>query len=127
MAKKAESSDRSDPTKNKSLAIRTIIERMPEANFAETAKAVQEEFGHEIRPNLFYALKAKSITKKGRRGRPRKSETMGDAAAPAKSSAAVAEITSPAQWVDAINAAKKLLNAAGSASNAIALIKAIAD
>ena len=62
MAKKAvsEKSDRSDPKKNKSLAIRQVLKKMPKAKAAEVAAAVKQEYGHEVSQNQIYMVKTKS-------------------------------------------------------------------
>jgi len=51
MAKKSKA-DRSDPKKNKSLAIRNILEKMPGAKGGEIVAAVRSEFGLKVTPTL---------------------------------------------------------------------------
>jgi len=115
MAKKAtlSTSDRSDPRKNKSLAIRNVIARMPEAKASEVVAVVKKEFGHDVRQNMVYMVKTKANMAAD--GRPRAST----------GSKAGTPISSPAQWVEAIKIARNLLRATGSAANATALLRAI--
>ena len=57
MAKKAaKNSDRTDPKQNKSLAVRNVIKKLPTAKFADVAKAVKEEYGHDVKSALFYPI-----------------------------------------------------------------------
>jgi hypothetical protein len=114
MAKKSRaSSDRSDPRNNKSLAIRTILKRMPTAKGAEVVAAVKKEFGHDVKINMVYMVKTKmNMAADGRPPRSAstpKSNTLG----------------SPGQWVEAIKAGRQLLRATGSVANAMALLKAL--
>jgi len=62
MAKKSGSgnSDRTDPKRNKSLAIRLVLKKMPSAKASEVAEAVKKEFGHEVHQNMVYMVKTKS-------------------------------------------------------------------
>ena len=112
MAKKSGNADRKDPKSNKSLAIRLVLKKMPNAKFAEVAEAVKAEYGHEIGSSMFYMLKTKnnikSDKKAGRRGK-----------------SGAAPMNSAASWVEAIKFAKQLLKAAGSVENATALLKAV--
>jgi hypothetical protein len=96
--------DRGDPKKNKSLAVRMVLKRMPNAKAAEIATAVKKEFGHEVGQNMIYMVKTKTNMAADRRQSP---------------------ITSAALWVDAIKTARQLLKATGSVSNATALLKAL--
>src|ERR1044072_2380342 len=99
MAKKAASdSTRTDPRKNKSLAIRTMIDRMPKAKASEIVVGVKKEFGHDVKQNMVYMVKTKLNMKanRKRRGRP----------AGAKSDS---PISSAAQWVEAIKLGRQLL------------------
>lgn len=116
MAKKKASfskTDRSDPKKNKSLAIRNTIARLPaSAKANEVVEAVKKEYGHAISPNMVYMVKTK--TNMAADGRPKKAK--GEKAS---------TLTSATQWVEAIRAARQLLRLTGSAANASALIKAI--
>lgn len=111
MAKKATltNSDRSDPRKNKSLAIRKMLERMPNGKATDVVAAVKKEFGQDVKQNMVYMVKAKANMAAD--GRPRK--TTGS------------PIASAAQWVEAIKIARQLLRATGSMANATALLKAI--
>src|SRR5690242_14676354 len=114
MAKKQLSkSDRTDPKKNKSLAIRLVLRRKPNAKASEVAAAVKKEFGHEINKNQIYMIKTKANMASD--GRPKKTggEKNGT------------PLTSPALWVDAIKTARQLLKATGSVPNAIAILKAL--
>jgi hypothetical protein len=115
MAKKpaGSNSDRSDPRKNKSLAIRTVIKRAPNAKAKEVIAAVKKEFGHDVKNSMVYMVKTKANMAAD--GRPRR---------PA-GSRSDSPISSAAQWVDAIKLARQLLKATGSVANATALLKAI--
>jgi hypothetical protein len=115
MAKKRtpSKSDRADPKKNKSLAIRNVLKRKPTAKAAEVVAAVKKEYGHTVNPNRVYMVKTKSNMASD--GRPRK----------IKASKNGTPMTSAALWVDAIKTARQLLKATGSVPNAIALLKAV--
>lgn len=115
MAKKPalSKSERTDPKKNKSLAIRVILKRRPNAKASEIAAAVKKEFGHTINPNQIYMIKTKANMASD--GRPRKTS----------SSKNDTPLTSPALWVDAIKTARQLLKVTGSVPNAIAILKAM--
>jgi hypothetical protein len=104
--KKAKSAtpNRSNPQSNKSLAIRMLLKKMPNAKAAEVAAAVKKEYGHEVSQNMIYMVKTKSNMAADRRESP---------------------ITSAALWVDAIKTARQLLKATGSVANATALLKAL--
>jgi hypothetical protein len=108
-------SDRSDPKKNKSLAIRMMLRKMPTAKAAEVADAVTKEYGHKMKPNMVYMVKTK--LNMAADGRPRRSKTNGPRNPGVPSSAA--------QWVEAIKIARQLLRVTGSAANATALLKAV--
>jgi hypothetical protein len=115
MAKKAplSTSDRSDPRKNKSLAIRKVIERMPKAKASDVVAAVKKEFGQDVKQNMVYMVKTKAnMAADGRPGA-------------AAGSQAGSPISSASQWVEAIKAARHLLRMTGSAANATALLRAI--
>jgi hypothetical protein len=96
--------NRSNPQSNKSLAIRMLLKRMPNAKASEVAAAVKKEYGHEVSQNMIYMVKTKSNMAADRRESP---------------------ITSAALWVDAIKTARQLLKATGSVANATALLKAL--
>ena len=113
MTKKISGSDRSDPRKNKSLAIRTVAKRMPTAKASEIVAAVKKEFGHDVKNSMVYMVKTK--TNMAADGRPRRQAGNGSDS----------PITSAAQWVEAIKLARQLLKATGSVANATALLKAI--
>ena len=115
MAKKPalSKSERTDPKKNKSLAIRVILKRRPNAKASEIAAAVKKEFGHTINPNQIYMIKTKANMASD--GRPRKTSA----------SKNDTPLTSPALWVDAIKTARQLLKVTGSVPNAIAILKAM--
>ena len=109
--KAAPSSDRTDPKKNKSLAIRLVAKKMPSAKASEIADAVKKEYGHTVNANMIYMVKTKSNMK-----------------ATSKKKKAVSAAGSPsgaAQWVEAIKIARQLLAATGSVDNATALLKAV--
>ena len=115
MAKKpaASQSDRSDPKKNKSLAIRNVLKKMPTAKATEVAAAVKKEYGHSVNQNRVYMVKTK--TNMAHDGRVRKT----------KASQNSTPMVSPALWVEAIKTARQLLKATGSVPNAVALLKAV--
>lgn len=113
MAKKPTSSDRSDPRKNKSLAIRNVLGKIPDAKVSEVAAAVKREYGHDVARPMIYMIKTKNnMASDGRvkRKKTRKSDT---------------PMTSAALWVEAIKLARQLLKATGSVANATALLKAV--
>jgi hypothetical protein len=115
MAKKKaapSNSDRSDPKKNKSLAIRLTLKKMPTAKASDVADAVKKGYGHTVSSNMIYMVKTKSNMASD--GRPKKAK--GE-----KSS----NLTSADQWVSAIKTARQLLQQTGSVANATALLKAI--
>ena len=116
MAKKkaAAGGDRQDPKKNKSLAIRTVLQAMPNSKAAEVAAEVKKQFGHDVSANRIYMIKAKKTMRKSARA-GRKAGRPAGAAAP----------SSAASWVDSIRCAKQLLSAAGSVDNAVAVLKAV--
>ena len=115
MAKKPalSKSERTDPKKNKSLAIRLILKNKPNAKASEIAAAVKKEFGHTINPNQIYMIKTKANMAAD--GRPRRMSTATNDT----------PLTSPALWVDAIKTARQLLKITGSLPNAIAILKAM--
>jgi hypothetical protein len=104
---------RLDPKRNKSLAVRMVLGKMPNAKAADVVAAVKREYGHEIGQNVVYMIKTKMNMAAD--GRPRKS----------KSTPRDNPMTTPALWVEAIKGARQLLKATGSAANAIALLKAL--
>ena len=112
MAKRA-FSDRSDPSKNKSLAIRNILGKSPNAKVPEVAAAVKKEYGHDVSRAMFYMIKTKNNMASD--GRVKKSRTK----KPDN------PMTSAALWVEAIKLARQLLRATGSVANATALLKAV--
>lgn len=113
MAKKANSSDRSDPKKNKSLAIRNVLAKAPTAKVADVVTAVKKEYGHDVSKAMIYMIKTKQNMASD--GRGRRSKTM-------KSDN---PMNSAASWVEAIRYARQLLKASGSVANATALLKAV--
>jgi hypothetical protein len=115
MAAKKSKSDRTDPKKNKSLAIRNVIQKMPTAKAGEIAEAVKKEYGHSVKVNMIYMVKTKSNMAAD--GRPKTKK--------AKSKSGDTPMTSPALWIDAIHVARQLLKATGSVANATALLKAV--
>jgi hypothetical protein len=106
-------SDRADPKKNKSLAIRNVLKKKPTATAAEVVAAVKKEYGHSVNPNRVYMVKTK--TNMASDGRARTT----------KATKSITPMTSAALWVDAIKTARQLLKATGSVPNAIALLKAV--
>lgn len=110
-AKHATQSDRLDPKKNKSLAIRNVIKKMPAAKATEIAGAVKKEYGHTVNPNMVYMVKTKSNMAKTRK-RTKKPSSNGSP-------------VGAAQWVEAIRIARQLLKATGSVDNATALLQAV--
>jgi len=106
-------SERTDPKKNKSLAIRLVLKRKPTAKASEVAAGVKKEFGHTVNPNQIYMIKTKANMASD--GRPRKTS----------SSKNDTPLTSAALWVDAIKTARQLLKATGSVPNSVAILKAI--
>ena len=115
MTKKVTSNgpDRSDPRKNKSLAIRKMLQRMPDAKATEIVAAVKKDFGQDVQQNMVYMVKTKANMAAD--GRPRSKAGAGDPS----------PISSAAEWVEAIKLARQLLRATGSVANATALLKAI--
>src|SRR3954449_8573429 len=115
MAKKPalSKSDRIDPKKNKSLAIRNVLKKKPNAKASEVAAAVKKEYGHEINPNQIYMIKTK--VNMASDGRPRSSAAARNGST----------LSSAALWVDAIKTARQLLKVTGSVPNAIAILKAL--
>ena len=111
MAKKSKS-DRSDPRKNKSLAIRMVLKKMPQAKASEVADAVKKEFGHKVPQNMVYMVKTKGNMASDRQQK-------------GGSQRVASPMASPAMWVDAIRLGRRLLKATGSVENATALLKAI--
>ena len=95
MAKKPSSkSDRSDPKKNKSLAIRNVLKKLPGAAASEVAAVVKKEYGHTVNQNRIYMVKTK--TNMATDGRVRSRKTMKDST----------PMQSPALWVGAIKTAR---------------------
>ena len=114
--KKSESkSDRSDPKKNKSLAIRTVLKRLPDAKASEVVAQVKKDFGHDVKQNMVYMVKTKANMAMG--GRRRRRRNAGNSAG--------TNLSSAAQWVGAIKLARQLLKEMGSVANATALLKAV--
>ena len=115
MAKKPvlSNSDRTNPKKNKSLAIRLTLKKRPSAKASEIAEAVKKEYGHTINKNQIYMIKTKANMASD--GRPRKT-------GPSRNDT---PLTTPALWVDAIKTARQLLKVTGSLPNAIAILKAL--
>ena len=104
-------SGRADPKKNKSLAIRNVIKKMPTAKATEIAEAVKKEYGHTVGPTMIYMVKTKSnmkATSKATNKPASKGQPVG-----------------AAQWVEAIKIARQLLQATGGVDNATALLKAV--
>ena len=106
MAKKLNksNSDRSNPKKNKSLAIRTVLDKMPSAKASEVVSVVKREFGHDVKQNMVYMVKTKMNMASD--GRPRKVKR-------AVRSNGTVTLSSASQWVDAIKLARQLLDGTG--------------
>jgi len=115
MAKKPSltKAERADPKRNKSLAIRNVLKKKPNAKAADVAAAVKKEYGHTVDPKRIYMVK--TMTNMAADGRPR-------ASVPTKSSKT---LSSAALWVDAIKMARQLLKVTGSLPNAVAILKAV--
>jgi len=115
MAKKPlqSKSERSDPKKNKTLAVRTVLKNKPNAKAAEVVASVKKEYGHTVSPNLVYMVKTK--TNMASDGRPRQT-------GPSRNGT---PMNTAAMWVDAIKAARQLLQLTGTVPNAIAILKAV--
>lgn len=111
-AKKASKpSDRTDPRKNKSLAIRNVMKTLSGGTAAEIAAAVKKEYGHNVSPDRIYMVKTKgnmALTRK----KTKKATTEGFP-------------VGAAQWIAAIKIGHQLLRSTGSLDNAVALLKAI--
>jgi hypothetical protein len=120
MAKKAPRGDRSDPKQNKSLAIRTLLEKMPQSKATEIAQAVKKEYGHDVGVNLIYMLKTKANMKANQRRKARAGNGGKAAGRPTS-----APMNSAATWVEAIKIGRQLLRATGSVENATALLRAL--
>ncbi|MDZ4689640.1 MAG: hypothetical protein SH850_31570 [Planctomycetaceae bacterium] len=115
MPKKKPTPERSNPKNNKSLAIRTVLKKMPAAKASDVVEAVKQEYGLEVGRNLVYMVKTKgNMTADGRANTP-KGARKGN------------PLTTAALWVDAIKTARQLLKSTGSLENATALLKALAD
>jgi len=110
-AKKRKRPDRKDPKTNKSLAIRLTLNKLPKAKAADVAAAVKQDYGHAVKPNMVYMVKAKSNLAKKSRGDGVKRST------PSLNTARL--------WVDAIKLSRQLLKATGGLENATALLKAV--
>jgi hypothetical protein len=117
MAKKKsfQNSDRFDPKNNKSLAIRTVLKKLPGAKAADVIAAVKKDFGLDVGMNLVYMVKTKGNI------------AIASGAEKSKTSTKNNRLTTAALWVDAIRMARQLLKATGSLENATALLKALAD
>jgi hypothetical protein len=115
MSAKKTASDRSDPKKNKSLAIRNVLKKLPNAKASQVADAVKKEYGHTVKQNMVYMVKTKSNMASD--GRSRKAK--------AKSKSGGTPMISAGLWVEAIKIARQLLKATGSVANATALLKAV--
>jgi hypothetical protein len=105
-------SNRSDPRNNKSLAIRNVLKKLPNAKAKEVAGVVKKEYGHHVSQNMIYMVKTK--TNMAADGRPRK-----------RNGSKYSPMTSASLWIDAIKIARQLLKATGSVPNATALLKAL--
>jgi len=99
---------RQDPRSNKSLAIREIVAKMPNAKASEIIEAVKAEYGHTVTSTLVYLVKSKTNVKKA-----------------ARKTRAAPAIGSAADWVESIKLARRLLQSSGSTENAVAILKAV--
>jgi hypothetical protein len=107
--------DRKDPKVNKSLAIRTVLQGIPNAKASVIADEVKKQFGHSVSVNQIYMVKTKKTMKANRpKGQTRQAASSSNGAP-----------SGAAAWVEAISQAKRLLAATGSVQNAVALLKAI--
>src|ERR1044071_3939300 len=113
MAKKPSNSNRSDPKKNKTLAIRNVLRKMPTAKASDIVAAVKKEYGHSVNANRVYMVKTK--TNMASDGRAKK----------AAGKKYETPMTSAALWIDAIKTARQLLKQTGSVANATAILKAV--
>jgi hypothetical protein len=115
MPKKDTSSkgDRADPKRNKSLAIRMVLKKMPSAKASTIVDAVKAEFGHNVHQNMVYMVKTKSNMASDGRPRRRRSDPHHT------------PMNTAALWVASIKLARELLDATGSVANATALLKAL--
>lgn len=115
MAKKPLQSktDRSDPKKNKTLAVRTVLRKKPRATAAEVVATVKKEYGHAVSSNLVYMVKTKNNMATD--GRPKVAHPTNNGT----------PMTTAALWVDAIKSARQLIKLTGSVPNAIAILKAV--
>ena len=109
------SADRNDPTKNKSLAIRNVMAKMPNAKVADVVASVMKEYGHEVASSQVYMLKTKANMANDGRAKGANGAMQG----------ATPMSNSPSLWIDAIKTARKLLKATGSVANAKALLEAV--
>lgn len=105
--------NRADPLSNKSLAIRNVLKKMPDAKASEMAAAVKKDYGHVVSQNMIYMVKTKTNMQADRMVRKQKYSRSGN------------PMTSAALWIEAIKAARELLKATGSVANATALLKAL--
>jgi hypothetical protein len=105
--------DRTDPRKNKSLAIRMVLRKSPSAKAKEVTEAVHKEFGHKVSQNMVYMVKTKSNMAAD--GRPKRSKSV-----PRDN-----PMTTAAAWIEAIKIGGELLKATGNVANATALLKAL--
>lgn len=104
---------RFDPKHNKRFAVLAVLKQMPDASVTDVIEAVKKRFGHVVGPNLVYMVKTKSNMAVD--GRPKKP----------KGAAKGHSMSSAADWVQAIKAARGLLKMTGSVANATALLKAL--
>ena len=116
--KTGRSADRSNPRSNKSLAIRNILAKMPNAKASEVAEAVKTEFGHDVGKNMIYMVKTKSNMASDGRVKSIKNGKTVKSGSP---------LTTAAMWVEAIKTARQLLASTGGLANATALLKALSD
>lgn len=113
MSKHLSNADRSDPKKNRSLAIRSVLKKTPKAKTKDVVASVKKDYGHRVSRNMVTMVKTK--TNMATDGRPRRTKGM-------KSDS---PITSAAMWINAIKLGRQLLKATGSVANATALLKAV--
>jgi hypothetical protein len=110
---KKQKADRSDPKNNKSLAIRTVLAKMPNAKGGEIVAAVRAEYGLKVTPTLVYFVKSKANLRSDRRSKKPGQRGV------------KAPMNTAATWTAAIRSAQHLLKATGSVANATAVLRAV--
>jgi ribosomal protein L23 len=126
VAKKLAPADRTDPKKNKSLAIRKVLELDPNGTGAEIAAQVEKTYGHKVKPNVVYITRAKvkGFKKRRKAGRPKAAAGQAEGNMGANGAATKKPSNS---WVGSIHLARQLIKAVGGVRNAVALVEAIGN